>query len=61
MYLNNYSPIINWKHSRFMSETQGEITSNLVIHTNSENLVVTIQVDAKLHFIETNKIFCVVS
>lgn len=42
-------------------ETQGEIASNMVIHTYSENLVVTRLVDARLHFIQTNKIFCVVS
>ena len=44
-----------------MSKTRGEIASNTVIHTYSENLVVTILVDASLHFIQTNKIFCVVS
>lgn len=44
-----------------MSKTQGEIASDRVIHTYSENLVVTILVDARLHFIQTNKIFCVVS
>jgi len=44
-----------------MSETQGEIASHLLIHAKAENLFVTIPVDVRLHFIQTNKIFCVVS
>lgn len=59
--LNNYCPIINWEHSRCVRETQGEVASNMVIHPYSENLVATILVDVRLHFIQTNKIFCVVS
>lgn len=42
-------------------QTQGKVASNKVIHTYSENLVAIILVDVRLHFIQTNKIFCVVS